>query len=689
MFPKNIAYAKQIQVLKTELAAASQAPVIDKEELHKINQTIAEAVQLSEKNCTNVVIKIQKETDEAIKNMLLETSNALTQAIPDAPEPPKKYESGEYVKWIEQAVAKVNVAKPAQTQEVVEKIVEKVVEKVVIKEVESERKEESAKVQDITEKVRGIKEKHSSELSIKDKECSKLRDVSKELITKNIAYAKQIQVLKTELAAASQAPLVDKEELHKINQTIAEAVQLSEKNCTNVVIKIQKETDEAIKNMLLETSNALTQAIPDAPEPPKKYESGEYVKWIQQAVAKVNVAKPTQTQEVVEKIVEKVVEKVVIKEVESGVNQKLADHNEALKATLLKMHNYLELVEKHLSSHEETDGGLQEVSYLFLKPAEAVQLSEKNCTNVVIKIQKETDEAIKNMLLETSNALTQAIPDAPEPPKKYESGEYVKWIEQAVAKVNVAKPTQTQEVVEKIVEKVVEKVVIKEVESGVNQKLVDHNEALKATLLKMHNYLELVEKHLSSHEETDGGLQEAVQLSEKNCTNVVIKIQKETDEAIKNMLLETSNALTQAIPDAPEPPKKYESGEYVKWIEQAVAKVNVAKPAQTQEVVEKIVEKVVEKVVIKEVESGVNQKLADHNEALKATLLKMHNYLELVEKHLSSHEETDGGLQEQISTLLSVSVPETIKPLEPTTRKAPSPSGSDKSVGCEWEVINE
>uniref|UniRef100_A0AC35TW12 Rib_recp_KP_reg domain-containing protein n=1 Tax=Rhabditophanes sp. KR3021 TaxID=114890 RepID=A0AC35TW12_9BILA len=160
-----------------------------------------------------------------------------------------------------------------------------------------ERKEESAKVQDITEKVRGIKEKHSSELSIKDKECSKLRDVSKELITKNIAYAKQIQVLKTELAAASQAPLVDKEELHKINQTIAEAVQLSEKNCTNVVIKIQKETDEAIKNMLLETSNALTQAIPDAPEPPKKYESGEYVKWIQQAVAKVNVAKPTQTGE--------------------------------------------------------------------------------------------------------------------------------------------------------------------------------------------------------------------------------------------------------------------------------------------------------------------------------------------------------------------------------------------------------
>uniref|UniRef100_A0A0K0FF86 Ribosome-binding protein 1 (inferred by orthology to a human protein) n=1 Tax=Strongyloides venezuelensis TaxID=75913 RepID=A0A0K0FF86_STRVS len=229
-------------------------------------------------------------------------------------------------------------------------------------------KENHNQIAEFSEKAKELKIKLQNDIAAKDQETSRLKDLNKELIVKNINQARELQDLKAKLSNINDKDGTSKNsekelaeasrrfnEVVKINESIVDAVKKAEENCQKVIAKTEAESAAAIKSIVDTTFDVLSHLNNSIPKAPKTSDPTTYKNWLAKSVESLK----SKEKEVVEKVVERVVEKVVVKEVPlSNVSndkkfKELEKSSQFYKSALVKLEKKLLEIERYISDFEE------------------------------------------------------------------------------------------------------------------------------------------------------------------------------------------------------------------------------------------------------------------------------------------------------------------------------------------------
>uniref|UniRef100_A0A0K0ECU6 Rib_recp_KP_reg domain-containing protein n=1 Tax=Strongyloides stercoralis TaxID=6248 RepID=A0A0K0ECU6_STRER len=218
-------------------------------------------------------------------------------------------------------------------------------------------KENHSQIAEFSEKAKELKIKLQNDIAAKDQETSRLKDLNKELIIKNINQAKELQEIKNEISLLKEKDNTSKNsekelaeasrrfnEVVKINENIVDAVKKAEENCQKAIAKTEAEAEASLKCIFDTTFDVLSKHNKSISKTPKSFEPTSYKNWLVKSIESIHPPKKD------------VVEKIVIKEVpSSNVSnaEELEKTNEIYKSTLLKLEKKLIDIERDIINFEQ------------------------------------------------------------------------------------------------------------------------------------------------------------------------------------------------------------------------------------------------------------------------------------------------------------------------------------------------
>ncbi|CEF61013.1 Hypothetical protein SRAE_0000014400 [Strongyloides ratti] len=226
-------------------------------------------------------------------------------------------------------------------------------------------KENHNQIAEFSEKAKELKIKLQNDIAAKDQETSRLKDLNKELIIKNISQARELQELKSELSSVKKKDDTSKNsekelaeasrrfnEVVKINENIIDAVKKAEDNCQKAIAKTEAEAEASIKCIFKATFDVLYKCNNSISKAPKTFEPSSYKNWLEKSIESIQPLKKEVEEEISKKVTEESKIKKILPSNVSDVDE-LEKKNQIYKSVLLKLEKKLIDIERNISGFEQ------------------------------------------------------------------------------------------------------------------------------------------------------------------------------------------------------------------------------------------------------------------------------------------------------------------------------------------------